>query len=247
MHRFFLSADQCRSTTLVLADREAHHARHVLRVRKGDKVAVLDGHGTQLLCEVQEGGRKQVELAVLERTSIAPPPCRITLLQGLPKGKLFESIIQKATELGAHRIVPLLTERVSTRLDDANTQHKAGKWRLTAVEAVKQCGAAWLPQVESPLTPGQFLERREEFDLALIASLQPDSRPAKECFNAFISDKGTIPKTVAVWVGPEGDFTPSEVAAVVAAGAQPISLGRLVLRCETAAIYCLSIVNHEAT
>ena len=245
MHRFYLLPDQCQSATLVLAEREAHHARHVLRLRNGDLVAVLDGQGTQFLCEVLEGGRNQVELTVLERKTIPAPPCRITLLQGLPKGKIFDSIIQKATELGTHRIVPLLTERVSARVDDANASHKADKWRLTAVEAIKQCGAAWLPRVETPLTPEQFLERREQFDLALIASLQPGSRPAKERFNAFVSDKGTNPKTVAIWIGPEGDFTSSEVAAIVEAGTQPISLGRLVLRCETAAIYCLAVVNHE--
>lgn len=247
MHRFHLPTDQCRASTLILAHREAHHAQHVLRLRKRDPVEVLDGNGARFLCEVKELGRNQVEFAVLRQESIPPPQCRITLLQGLPKGRIFESIIQKATELGALRIVPLLTERVATRLDDAKASHKAGKWQLTAVEAIKQCGAAWLPRIEPPLTPAQFLARREEFDLALVASLQQGGRPAKSCFNVFTSERGTNPKSVAIWIGPEGDFTPAEVAAVVASGAQPISLGPLVLRCETAAVYCLSIVNHEVS
>lgn len=247
MHRFYLPKDECQGQTLLLADRESHHAQDVLRLRRGDQVEVLDGEGTRFLCEVRVLGRRRVELAVLKREYVSPPSCGITLLQGLPKGKAFESIIQKATELGVLRIVPLLAERVATRLDDAMALHKAEKWQLTAVEAIKQCGAVWLPRVQSPLTPAQFLARREDFDLTLIASLQPDLPSARKCFNAFVSEKGNNPRSVAIWIGPEGDFSPTEVATVVASGAQPISLGRLILRCETAAIYCLSIVNHEVS
>jgi 16S rRNA (uracil1498-N3)-methyltransferase len=245
MHRFHLPPDQCQGKELSLADREAHHALHVLRVQRGDPVTVLDGAGGELLCEIAERRGDQVRLTLLRRNDIPPLPCRITLLQAVPKGKIIESIIQKATELGVHRIVPLLSERVATRMDPAAAAQKGAKWQLVAIEAIKQCGSPWLPRVEPPVTPDEFLARHETFELPLIASLQPGSRHAREHFRAFESGNKRHPQSVCIWVGPEGDFTPAEVAAVESSGARPITLGRLVLRSETAAVYCLSIIHHE--
>ena len=122
---------------------------------------------------------------------------------------------------------------------------KVAKWEATAVEAIKQCGSAWLPRVEAPLTPQAFLARCEEFDLTLIASLQGDARHPREHFDWFRAEKKRPATAVCVWVGPEGDFTPAEINEVRAAGALPITLGPLVLRSETAAIYCLSVIHYE--
>src|SRR5512144_1630043 len=112
MHRFFLAPEASRSENLTLEGSEAHHALHVLRVRQGERVTVLDGAGVERLCEVIQHERSRVLLRVVETRTIPPLPYEITLAQAVPRGKLFESIVQKATELGAHRIVPLLTERV---------------------------------------------------------------------------------------------------------------------------------------
>lgn len=245
MHRFYLPPTQSRDDALFLTGGEAHHALHVLRVRQGERVVVLDGAGQELLCEAQKLEPKSVQLAVVQRNTVPPLPCQITLLQAVPKGKIIEGIIQKATELGAHRIVPLLSDRVTARLDEESAADKAEKWRTTAVEAIKQCGSAWLPQVDAPVTPKEYLARAEKFELPLIASLQDDRRHPRDYFKTFQDEKGRLPKTVCVWVGPEGDFTPAEMSAAKSAGALPITLGRLVLRSETAAIYCLSILNYE--
>ena len=245
MHRFYLPPEECKAAALTLTGREAHHALHVLRLRRGEPVTVLDGVGTEFRCEVRNTNRHSLELIVLEKTSIPPLPCQFTLLQAIPKGKLIEAIIEKATELGAHRIVPILSERVTTRLDERGAADKAEKWRLVAIEAIKQCGNAWLPKVETPMTLPQFLARREKFELPLLAALQGDRRPAREYFQKFHADHGRLPASVCVWVGPEGDFTPAELDAIRATGALPITLGRLVLRCETAAVYCLAILNYE--
>jgi len=245
MHRFYLPPDKCKTAPLMLSGREAHHALHVLRVRRGEQIVVLDGAGAEFHCEVQDYDRDKVQLAVTQKNSAPPLPCQITLLQAVPRGKIIEAVIQKATELGAARIVPLLSERVTARLDDESAAHKAGKWQLVAIEAIKQCGSAWLPQVEPPVTPGQFLARHEKFEMPLIGSLQPDRRHPREYFRAFQAEHGRQPKSVCVWVGPEGDFTPDEVIAIQSGGALPITLGNLVLRSETAAIYCLSILNYE--
>ena len=185
MHRFYLPPGECQGNSLTLTGREAHHALHVLRVRQGERVAVLDGAGSEFMCEVASQTRDQVGLAVVQKKRVPPLPCQITLLQAVPKGKIFESIIQKATELGASRIVPILSERVTTRLDDDSAVQKAEKWQAIAIEAIKQCGAPWLPKVEPPMSPAQFLARPEKFDLALIASLQAGSSPARKYFADF--------------------------------------------------------------
>jgi 16S rRNA (uracil1498-N3)-methyltransferase len=245
MHRFYLPPEECKNSPLTLAGREAHHALRVLRVRRGDRLMVLDGAGKQFLCEVGGFDRDKVHLAIVEQKAIPPLPCQITLLQALPKGKLIESIIQKATELGAARIVPLLTERVVTELDAKHAERKAEKWQQVAVEAIKQCGIAWLPRVEAPMTPAEFLAKNESFELPLLASLQPGAQHPRNYFRQFEAQHGQRPKSACVWVGPEGDFGPDEAGAITAAGALPITLGPLVLRVETAAIYCLSILNYE--
>src|SRR6266576_6505339 len=129
MHRFYLTPDHCRDSALRLTDREAHHAIHVLRVRRGERVAVLDGAGREFLCEVQDLRRDSVQLALVHQNFVPSLPCPITLLQAIPKGKLFESIVQKTTELGVARVVPILSERVVAHLDEEDSAQKADMWR----------------------------------------------------------------------------------------------------------------------
>ncbi len=245
MHRFYLPPEQCRSETLDLTEREAHHAVDVLRVRKGEPVTVLDGEGGVFLCEVRELAGHHLRLSVLEKQSASPLPCRVTLCQSIPKGKLFESIVQKATELGAARVVPLLAERGVSRPDPAAAGAKCDKWRQVAIEAIKQCGSPWLPRIEPPVTPAQFLARGETIELSLVAALEGVRRHPRDCFHEFLDQHRRIPSSAAVWIGPEGDFTAAELERIKAAGAKPISLGPLVLRTDTAAAYCLSILNYE--
>src|ERR1017187_7445110 len=242
MRRFYLPPVECNGATLLLTGREAYHALRVLRVRRGDGVTVLDGAGTEFLCDIQNSDPDKIQLVVAEKNSIPPLPYQITLLQALPKGKIFESIIQKATELGVHRILPLLSERVVAHFGDEDGVNKREKWQHVAIEAIKQCGGSWLPEIETPVTPAQFLARKEKFELPLIGSLQSDRRHPREYFRDFQSEHWRMPRSVCIWIGPEGDFTPAEVQAIQSDGVMPISLGRLVLRVETAAIYCLSIV-----
>lgn len=245
MHRFYLPPSECQRDPLVLNGREAHHALSVLRIREHERVVVLNGAGDEFLCEVQQADRREVTLRVLQKNAIPALPSEVTLAQAVTKGKTMEWIVQKAAELGVHRIVPILSERTVARLEADDAGSKVGKWEATAIEAIKQCGSAWLPRIEPPQTPQAFLARNEKFELSLIASLQGDARHPREHFNSFLAEHQRRPKSVCVWVGPEGDFTPSEVNAVRAGGALPITLGQLVLRSETASIYCLSVINYE--
>ena len=243
MHRFFLSPELTSGPVLVLAEGQAHHAIHVLRLRNHDPVVVLNGVGEELHCEVQELRRDSVTLRLIQKRVLPPLPYRLTLAQAVTKGKSMDLILQKATELGVARIVPLLADRSVAHLEPGSA--KLAKWQATTVEAIKQCGSPWLPQVLAPQSIQQFLAGGEQVDLSLLASLQRDTQHPRAYFDQFLAAHHHRPKSVSVWVGPEGDFTPAEVQAIAQAGAYPITLGPLVLRSETAAIYCLSILNYE--
>ncbi len=245
MHRFYLPPERCAGNPLRLDGREAHHALHVLRLKRGERVTVLDGAGAEFFCEVESIAKDSLTLSVKEKKSTPPLPCALTLLQAVPKGKIIESIIQKSVELGAHRIVPILSERVVTQLDGDGAEAKREKWQHVAIEAIKQCGATWRPKVEAPLTLAQFLARQEKFELILVGSLQAERRHPRDLLREFEAQHGHMPRSAAMWIGPEGDFTLEELAAIEAAGALPITLGNLTLRVETAAIFCLSFLNYE--
>ena len=243
MHRFFLPPEQCRGPVLTLSGGEARHAALVLRLRRGDAASGRDGAGGVVECRTQNVAKGAVTLDVVKKISHPPPACRITLAQAIPKGKILESIIQKATELGAARVIPLLTERVATRFEDGAA--KAAKWQQVAVEAIKQCGQPWLPQIEEPIALASLLGRGERFELALVGSLAGDGRHPREYFDAERSARGRGLATICLWIGPEGDFTAGELEAIRASGARPITMGPLVLRSETAAIHALSIARYE--
>jgi 16S rRNA (uracil1498-N3)-methyltransferase len=245
MHRFYLPPDQCRGEVLTLSNGEAHHASRVLRVREGERVTVLDGAGQELQCEIAGPVGKTVSLKVIQRRSASPLDFSITLIQAIPKAKIIEDIIQKATELGAARVVPILSERVVTHLEGEDAKAKAEKWQHVAVEAMKQCGNPWLPKVDAPLSLKAFLARAEKFELAVVGCLLQGSSHPRHWIEKFRAEHQRIPKSIGVWVGPEGDFSNDEYEAIARSGALPITLGPLVLRVETAAIYCLSVMNYE--
>jgi 16S rRNA (uracil1498-N3)-methyltransferase len=183
----------------------------------------------------------------MERRQTAPPPCRITLYQAIPKGKTFDSIIHKATELGVTRIIPLVTEHVIARPEEGELSKKESKWQATAVEATKQCGQPWLPQVMQPRKLSDVLKQREPAELELIGALLPGSKHPRSAFEQFQGAHQRKPASIGVWIGPEGDFAPGEIGSIAASGAVPITLGPLVLKCETAAVYTLSVVSYEVT
>ena len=245
MRRFYLPPHECQSDLLTLTGGEARHAAEVLRLRPGEDAAILDGEGREFLCRVEKVERKRIQLKILQTDVSLAPASRITLAQAVPKGKILESIIQKATELGVWRIIPLLSERVTTHLEGESVERKAEKWRQTAVEAIKQCGQRWLPKVEPPIPLPALLASAETYDLALVGSLQAGARHPREYFLGFEREHRHRPASIIAWIGPEGDFSPGELAAIEKSGAHPMTLGSLILRSETAALYTLSIINYE--
>lgn len=245
MHRFYVAPDEWHPDSPALRGGEAHHAGHVLRLAKGDKVVLFNGRGRELTAQIVSRDGGQISLRKLHEAQTPPLRCRITLGQAIPKGKNMDLIVQKAVEIGAAEIAPILSDRTVVRLDEESTASKQAKWQTVAIEAAKQCGQNWLPQVQPPRSLAQFFQEHGRFDLKLIGSLQSDAVHLKKILAEYSAEHGDRPASVLMLVGPEGDFTPAELSLARSQGCRPITLGPIVLRVETASIYCLSVLSYE--
>ncbi|MEY2598051.1 MAG: hypothetical protein RLZZ142_310 [Verrucomicrobiota bacterium] len=219
---------------------ETRHACEVLRMRLGDGLWVFDGEGRAHEGTLIEAGRSGglVRLGAGGRSS--RPSGGITLVQSIPKGKLMDWILEKATELGVARIVPVITERTIVQVDGADAERKREKWQRTVVEACKQCGQNWMPEVCEPRSLSAFLgEASEGEGVRIFGSLYPGAQPMREALGRMLPGLG-----VTVCIGPEGDWTRAEAEALERWGAVPVTLGTIVMRVETATMYCLSVVSN---
>ncbi|MDI1318657.1 MAG: RsmE family RNA methyltransferase, partial [bacterium] len=217
----------------------------VNRGGRGDPVTAFDGHGREWLTECIDPSKGGTVLRVKESRQAKPRPYEITLGQALPKGSTMDDIVRQATEVGAARIVPLLSERTQVHLDADRADKKIEKWRTAAIEAAKQCGNPWLPVIAPLQHYAAFVAAAKDYDLKLIASLHAGTTTLKKSLAGYTAKHGRAPRKVLWLVGPEGDFSPGEMTAAISAGFQPITLGPLVLRSDTAAVYALSILSHE--
>lgn len=228
-----------------LAADESHHLVVVNRCGRGDPVVAFNGHGREWLCECTDAAKAATILRVKESRQAAPLAHEMTLAQALPKGATMDDIVRQATEVGAARIVPLLSERTQVHLDGDRAEKKTDKWRTAAIEAAKQCGNPWLPEIAPIQNATAFMQSASGYDLKLIASLHAGTTNLKTALARYTAQHGQSPRKVLWLVGPEGDFSPGEMTTAITAGFQPITLGPLVLRSDTAAVYALSILSHE--
>ena len=236
MARFHLPPESWQQDPALTGD-EARHLSQVLRMKPGDSVIVFDGHGRRATAEILNVTRDRVSLKLGEISRPLAPLPAITLAQAIPKGKNMDLIVQKAVELGIASIQPLVTRYTVVQPGDG----KSGKWRRNALEACKQCGQDTLPEIAEPLAFDRWIASQSETPgLKLIASLALGARPMREVLR---DHPATTQATLLV--GPEGDFSPEETNAALAAGFLPISLGSIVLRVETATLFCLSALRYE--
>jgi 16S rRNA (uracil1498-N3)-methyltransferase len=246
MHRFFLPDPPGTADPLRLTGHEAAHAARVLRLKPGDPVTVLDGQGARYLGRLSAVTRNNVALRVEQVERVDRPTIELTLFQAITKPKSMDWIVEKATELGVHRIQPVITERVVTKLGETGEPRKREKWKRTAIEALKQCGGAWLPAIELPRRLTDLLETGNPPSLQVVSCLDASAPPVRRALDG-LNQTGSLPARVGAWVGPEGDFTSEELSQLTRAGAIPVTLGRQVLRSETAAVCLLALLSHELT
>lgn len=231
---------------MTLAPEESYHLLRVLRGRPGDPVTVFDGQGRRAPARIAAAGRDgaaHLELDLAAAQSPPPPPARILLAQALPKHHLMDGIVQKAVELGAAAVLPLLTERVVADGDAARQAAKADRWRKIAREAARQCGADWIPEVCAPLALPGLAAAIRACHRCYVGALAADALPFRQAAAAA----RPLPRGAALMIviGPEGDLTPAEMELLTAAGGVPVSFGAAVLRVETAALYGLSLMHYE--
>lgn len=243
MRRFRVNPSDWTSDTITLREAEAHHLLHVLRARVGDAVSVIDGQGREAVAVVAE--TRPDATVILHVCRQGPPAERpaipITLLQALPKGARMDWIVEKATELGAARIVPVLTDRCVARPDEDRAERRHERWQRIAAESAKQCGTSWIPSVAPLCTLDQALGERPEGGLLIVGALTPGTRHLRSVLDAVAAQPVS---GVALLVGPEGDLTEAELRLSIDRGAVPVSFGPRVLRSETAAIFGLSVLAY---
>ncbi len=259
--RAYAPHTSANATEIRLAADESHHLVVVNRCQRGDPVVAFDGRGREWECECADPAKTATVLRVKSTHPSAPLPCAITLAQALPKGATMDEIVRQATELGAARIVPLITERTQVHLEGDRAEKKVEKWRVAAVEAAKQCGNPWVPEIApvqkleaflrgasaatTPSVPPSGKVAAPVFDLQFVASLHAGARPLRGVVDNWRAEHNRPPRQALWLVGPEGDFSPAEMAACAAAGCVPVTLGPLVLRCDTAAVSALSVLSYE--
>lgn len=231
--------------TPLLTGEEAHHCSHVLRHKAGDRIVLFDGRGNETMNEILSLKKNEVTLKQLNLNHTPRPDYRLTLVQAIPKAKQMDNILQKATELGVTDIIPVLSERTVIQLQEERANSKMMKWQQIIIEAAKQCGQNWLPTLHPLLTARSYFETQHKAELSLIGSLQPNALSFKTIFSRYFQEHGNKAKQIAMLIGPEGDFTPAEINQARALGCQPVTLGPIILRSETAAIYSLSILSYE--
>jgi 16S rRNA (uracil1498-N3)-methyltransferase len=221
---------------VVIEGSAVNHITRVLRLRSGDPLTLFDGRGGEYGARIDEFRRDTVVVTVDHyREADRESPLSLTLAQGISRGERMDWIIQKATELGASRIVPVFTKRSMVKLDESQAERKLQHWRHIAVAACEQSGRNRVPELAMPLDFFEVLGDGGPTATRLLLSPEADQR---------IDDLDRVSKGITVLIGPEGGLTDMEHEAAVTAGFKPIRLGPRVLRTETAAIAALTIIQH---
>ena len=250
--RCFVSPAAWNESEICLSPEEEHHLLDVLRARLGDTVVIFDGQGREaqalLVPAVREPdakrkrGQSGIALRVVKMGDSARPPVSLTLAQALPKGQRMDWIVEKAAELGASVILPIVTERVVTRLTEKQKVERRDRWNRVALSAAKQCGRNWVPEIRPVCNFADAIPSCSKADLFLVGALTPDTRLLRTILE---ESRARNPHSIALLIGPEGDLTPSELVEAQRAGAVPVSFGTIVLRVETAALFGLSVLASE--
>ena len=242
MPRFFVGPDQIEGDRIVITGPDVNHIRNVLRMAPDDNVTVSDGSGMDYYCRISGILKETVSLNVIDSwRSFSELPVKIVLFQGVPKGDKMEFIIQKAVELGVHRIVPVEMARTIVRLDDKKKEKRRQRWQSIAESAAKQAGRALIPEVSGVVSFKQALEMSRALDSVLMPYEKAEGMDSARTLVRSLHGR----QSVGIFIGPEGGFAPEEVEDAAACGAQAMTLGHRILRTETAGMTMLSIIMFE--
>ena len=241
MPRFFVSKDRISENKIYIEGADAHHIARSLRMAEGDEAVVCDGEGAEYRCTLSRIRDEECVLDIIEaQSSASEPPVRVTLCMAYPKGDKLETVIQKAVELGASRIIPFESSRCIKRPKAEKAEKQNARLSRIAEEAAKQCGRAIIPTVCQPMSFKHMLNEAVAADLSLFCYENEETKSIKEALTGEIK-----PKSISVIVGCEGGFSPEEAEEATLAGCCSVSLGKRILRCETAPLYALTAISYE--
>lgn len=239
MSRFYASPECICEGKIILRGREAHHARDVMRLEPGDDITVFDGTGREYSGVIDKIAKEEIVIRIKKILERKTDACKLTLVQAIPKLSKMDVIVEKATELGVERIIPVVTERTIVQADVSKACLKTERWRKIAVTASKQCGRATIAEINGIMKFEDSLSFVRGHELAVIPCLCGGAESIKSVL------RGSRAKSAIAFIGPEGDFTKEEVSLAVSKGVTPVSLGTEILRSDTAAISVLSVLNYE--
>lgn len=229
-----VDAGELEKEVAILSSEESHHLARVLRVQPGQDITLFDGQGGVAEGKIETVSKSAVEVRISNHWKVPKPAIEIDLIQAVPKPDRWELVLQKAVELGATTIRPVLTKHTEFKPNPK----KQARWDKIVLNAAQQCEVRWLPDLQPLCSYEAILPTLGNYDLVLVGSLFEGTRPFRDVPMAGKSK-------VAILIGPEGDFTEEEVRAAVDAGAVPVSFGDRILRTETAAIFGLSVLAYE--
>jgi len=235
--RAFTPLADMPSGTFILDPDESHHLINVRRAKTGQSVELINGQGKVAQSTLILADRRKAQLEIRSVETIAPPSIPLTLAQAIPKGKTMDAVIQRATELGVSRIIPLKTDYSEVSLNEARTHQKISKWRQIAIESIKQSGNPHLPIILTPQTIEQTLKGTEALHLNLVAALTQHTIPIRQAIRTHQK-----PTSITLFIGPEGDFSPTEYHLMESENASFVTLGNLVMRVETAACASIALI-----
>ena len=241
MSHFFVTSAQIAGDTLTILGDDVNHMKNVLRMRSGEAFTAADENGIFYRCEIDELDKVQVTAKILwKEEGSSELSSKIYLFQGLPKSDKMELIIQKAVELGAYEIVPVSTKRAIVKLDAKKEASKLKRWQAIAEGAAKQSGRMLVPQIHELMTFSEALQMAKTLDINVIPyECAKGMNGTREIFGSIKPGM-----SVGIFIGPEGGFEESEVEKAKEAGVHPVTLGKRILRTETAGLTTLSILMY---
>lgn len=239
MYHFFVTPDQVRDRCCFITGQDVKHIRNVLRMKPGEQIGIRDGISHNYICSITEIGTEEICARILsEEEEGSELPARIYLFQGLPKGDKMDWIIQKTVELGVYQIIPVATRRAVVKLDAKKAEAKVKRWNAVAESAAKQSGRMVIPKVSGVMGFSEACAMAGQLDCGLIPyELARDMAKTREIISRLRPGM-----QVGIFIGPEGGFDVEEVAEAKAAGMCPVTLGRRILRTETAGMTALSVL-----
>lgn len=244
MYRFFVTAEQLNEEIIGLTGEDYNHIHNVLRMKLGEEVLLCDGGDKEYLCAITSYDT-QAEQVFLEVTDVfgnaRELSVKITLFQGYPKGDKMETIIQKAVELGAYEVVPVMMKRCVVKLDDKKAQKKVERLNAISLSAAKQSKRGIIPEVREVMSIQQACVYAKNMDMVIL----PYENAEGMEYSKKVLSEASVHKHIGVFIGPEGGFEPSEVEMIQEIGGKVISLGHRILRTETAGMTILSLLMFQ--